>query len=319
VNRAIGRGEVVRPLGVIDTLTAGYETINRRLWLLLIPIALDLLFWFGPKLSVVRLAGYLPLGSLGFGDVLGVTELLARANLLFLVALYIPTVLGKVPFDVVAPTRGLPERTIIQFEPATFALAVVVLLPVCLLVAAFYLGHIGQLVRPASAPAGWLRLSVRTWRRLVVVHLAALVGLVALAIPAGLVVAAGGAWVSRDFGSFLLFVFQVTLLWLGFYFFFWITATVVADGNPVRAALTSVELVRSNFWPAVSLIGLILVIQTGLPIVWRSLATPVASLGAWGSWGLIAGIVANAYVGSGLAAASMLFYRDRVLLAQNKD
>jgi hypothetical protein len=80
--------------------------------------------------------------------------------------------------------------------------------------------------------------------------------------------------------------------------------------------LTSVALVRTNFWPAVSLIGLILVIDTGLPIVWRELSGRPAGLGVWG---LAASIVANAYVGTGLAAASMLFYRDRLLLPQNED
>ena len=311
---------------MIDTLTAGYETINRRLWLVLVPIALDLLFWLGPKLSVVRLAGYLPLGNLGLGDMVGVGELLGRANLLFLIALYVPTVLGKVPYDVAPPTRGLPERPIVQFDPVTFAVAVAVLLPLALLVAAFYLGHIGQLVHPATAAAGAqpgagerLRTLVRNWWRLAVVHLAAVVGLAALAVPAGLLVAAGGVWVSRDFGGFLLFVFQVTLLWLGFYFFFALAATILTDGNPLRAALTSVEVVRANFWPAVALVGLILVIETGLPIVWRALAGGSFGFGAWGPWGLIASIVANAYIGTGLAAAGMLFYRDRARSAQNED
>ena len=43
---------------------------------------------------------------------------------------------------------------------------------------------------------------------------------------------------------------------------------------------------------------------------------PVAG---FGTWGLVASIVANAYIGTGLAAAGMLFYRARLLVAQNKD
>jgi hypothetical protein len=50
VNRAVDRAHAGAPPSVIDTLTAGYETINRRPWLILLPIALDLLFWLGPKL-----------------------------------------------------------------------------------------------------------------------------------------------------------------------------------------------------------------------------------------------------------------------------
>jgi hypothetical protein len=43
-------------LGVIDTLSAGFGLINRRLWLILLPIALDLFLWYGPRLSIAPVA-----------------------------------------------------------------------------------------------------------------------------------------------------------------------------------------------------------------------------------------------------------------------
>ena len=49
-------------LGVIDSLSAGYRFLGRRLELLLIPVALDILLWLGPRFSVAplseRLAGF---------------------------------------------------------------------------------------------------------------------------------------------------------------------------------------------------------------------------------------------------------------------
>src|ERR1044071_10211247 len=41
--------------GVIDTLTDGFQLVNRAPGLLLVPVLLDLLLWLGPKLSVARL------------------------------------------------------------------------------------------------------------------------------------------------------------------------------------------------------------------------------------------------------------------------
>lgn len=38
-------------MGLIDTFTAGFQTINKRLWILLIPILLDVFLWAGPRLS----------------------------------------------------------------------------------------------------------------------------------------------------------------------------------------------------------------------------------------------------------------------------
>src|SRR5438552_14178602 len=40
------------PTGLIDTLQAGFNTINRHLWLLLLPLIVDLLLWVGPQLTI---------------------------------------------------------------------------------------------------------------------------------------------------------------------------------------------------------------------------------------------------------------------------
>jgi len=321
VNRAVGREQASRLPSVIDTLTAGYETINRRLWLVLLPIALDLLFWLGPKLSVVRLAGYLPLAALSPDQVASAGEVLGHLNLAYLLALYVPSVLGRAIFDPIVPAQLWERRLVYQVAPETFVVALVVLVPLGLLVAAFYLGQIGQLVRPASAAGGGLRAIVRHWWRLVVVHAAGLLVFACLAAPAAALIAAANAFVSRDIAGFLLLLFQVTLLWLGVYYFFALGATILSDDSPVRAALSSADLVRTNFWAAMALVGLILIIETGLSLVWRLLAGQTWSA-PWGTGGpalgLALSIVANAYVGTGLAAAAMIFYRDRFLVAQQR-
>jgi hypothetical protein len=63
-------------------------------------------------------------------------------------------------------------------------------------------------------------------------------------------------------------------------------------------------VVAKNFWSAIGLISLTLLILTGTQIIWTSIS--------FSSWGVMAGVVGNAYVASGLAAASMLFYRSRL-------
>src|SRR5215211_5791649 len=39
------------PTGVIETLSAGYAAVNRHLWVLLLPILVDVFLWFGPHVS----------------------------------------------------------------------------------------------------------------------------------------------------------------------------------------------------------------------------------------------------------------------------
>src|SRR5260370_30371878 len=46
-----------QPTGVIETLSAGYTAVNRQLWVLLLPILLDVFLWFGPHVSFSPLVG----------------------------------------------------------------------------------------------------------------------------------------------------------------------------------------------------------------------------------------------------------------------
>src|SRR5258708_22334215 len=51
IGNATIRTEPKPPVGVIESLGTGFETVATRAWLLLIPIILDLFLWVGPKVS----------------------------------------------------------------------------------------------------------------------------------------------------------------------------------------------------------------------------------------------------------------------------
>jgi len=46
-----------QPSGVIETLSAGYTAVNRQLWVLMLPILLDVFLWLGPHVSYSPLVG----------------------------------------------------------------------------------------------------------------------------------------------------------------------------------------------------------------------------------------------------------------------
>jgi hypothetical protein len=90
--------------------------------------------------------------------------------------------------------------------------------------------------------------------------------------------------------------------WLSFYGTFVLAAMVVNDAPVLRALWNSIGVVLRNFWATLWLFILINLIGGGLTILWQQI-----SRGAW--TGLA--IVGNAYVGTSLIAASLLFYQDR--------
>ncbi len=98
---------------------------------------------------------------------------------------------------------------------------------------------------------------------------------------------------------------MTVMLWMQLYLFFAPDAIFVSQVGPRQAIRRSVAVVRANFWAAVRIVVLITIILLGMGQVWLALASRAP-------WGPALGILGNAYIASGLAAASMLFYRERM-------
>jgi hypothetical protein len=107
----------------------------------------------------------------------------------------------------------------------------------------------------------------------------------------------------------LLTPFLVDMVMIGFLFLYFVTTAIVLDDLPVIAAvMTSVRLVRTNFPSVLGFVILVTLIGTGISLLLTSVAVyePV---------GTIAAILLNAYIGTGLTMALLVFYRTRLLLA----
>ncbi len=288
-------------MGVIDTLTAGYQTINRRIWILAIPIALDLFLWLGPRIvTSPSLLGIAP-ATLPAGyenQMATVQRVFASFNFFFLLALYMPSLVPKL--ESLPPGAG-QDHLLGSLD--TVVLAVLGLFLASLWLGCLYLALLAQVVRDGRVNLG--RLLARVWlywlRCIALIALAAVVTMV-MALPSALLATAGGP-VIGGIGRLLLTITQFTLIWAALYLFFAINALVINDVGPLKAMSYSIAVTRRNLMSTFGLIFLIFLIWIGTPLAWQAIArNPV---------GLVAGIVGNAYIGSGLFAASLIFYYDR--------
>jgi hypothetical protein len=309
-------------LGVIDSLSAGYRFLGRRLDLLIVPILLDLLFWLGPRLSLAPLfkqaaAFYSQAATLDgmptemvdisqqMATVLG--QLGENSNLLGVLAnsslLHVPSLLGG--------SSPLSERTVIEVQSSLAAILLLIgfsLLGV--LIGVIYMNMLARTLPIGDGPKAsnvgeFLTVVVRHWVMVLLYVALVIVALLVGSIPITLATALLSL-ISPFFGSLIFMLLSGALLVLFFYLYF-VTAALIMDNLPVHRAITqSFVLVRNNFWSMLGFVLLYNVITLGFAYILASLAamTPI---------GTIAAILLYAYICSGLAMGMLVFYRTRVL------
>jgi len=305
-------------LSVIDTLSVGFNTITRRLWLIIPPVLLDLYLWQGPKLSMLPLArqlarllrefpptGWSGMSPMALAQVL--EEIGQSVNLFSLLhngLMGMPSLIAWTASEMM----GGPEGNVIEVRSlgglmATFA----VLLLLGVLIGSVYLALMATVVRQEALSIGgvWRR----TWHCWVwaVAWGILLIGLglgLNLAISmVTLLVALISQVAAQALLSLLWFISIGLGLWVVLNTFFTVQALALQDVGLVRAVWHSFNIVRRNFWATLGLILLSLLLQLGFGQIWQRLNT--------GSWQTLLSILGNAYIGSGITAAIMVFYLDR--------
>jgi hypothetical protein len=309
-------------LGVIDSLSAGYRFLGRRLELLLVPVLLDLLFWLGPQLSIAPLFRQLAAFYQQAADMEGMpadmvemsrqmatalTQSGEQSNLLGALAnsslLHVPSLMAG----------SAPMRESMVYIVESPLSAVFLLLGFSLLGVVIGVVYMNMLARTLPLGDGPKPLNFAQFAKIVLRHslmvllyvvlliVALLVGSIPITLAVTLL-----ALVSPIIGSLLVMLLSGTVLVLFFYLYF-VTAALVLDNLPVhRAIAQSFVLVRNNFWATLGFVLLYNLISLGFAFIMANVAemAPV---------GTIVAILVYAYIGSGLTMALLVFYRTRIL------
>jgi len=309
--------------GVIDTLSNGFDQINRMLWIIALPIAMDLFLWLAPRVSARPVINqlsqwyggltqtYASVASAGGSaatfdqtqQALATFEKAAgQFNLLSLLVLNVAGVPSILP-------TALANRPVWQINSlGTLIVAAIASELVGSLIGCLYLALIGQQVRDGRIMPAKLGKQIGFFWLSVIGCMLLFVGLtLAVSLPVGLALGlvqlvAPGVGVALWLAA--VAAIQIIAILLVIYLFFLVDAIVVSQAGPIRAAVNSARVVANNFWSSVGFIILIYVISLGTQVIWTSLSQSPA--------GTLVAIIGNAYIASGLTAASMLYYQSRV-------
>ena len=333
-------------MSIIHSLSSGFDAITKRIWLISIPAFLDLYLWMGPRLSIYplvkRLLSLVALPSnaspeelLALAETRGLLEQASQSfnafSFLVIRKLSMPSLMSPNPWlETLGITLNISSLVTFQAPEASFLsrplpvievrsefilLGLYVLLSlVGMLIGCSYLGLIAQEVRDNQMNVVYVLQRVWVWwARVALIALLIFMGFLMLGVPL-LVLIALVSLLSRNLaqliGNFLIISSIWVGIWFYIYLFFLVNALILNDTGILRALWDSFNVVRRNFWSTIGLMLLMGLIGTGFSIIWRMLST--------NSWGTLLAIVGNAYIGSGLAAASLTFYRDKYVTWQEE-
>lgn len=308
------------PIGVIDSLRMGFETLARQPAVFALPLVVDVGLWIGPRLSIRGFAlpaveGFLealtaqPVEMAGAAQALGDLQagleyFAAHFNALSMLAtapLGVPSLMGR--FAPEATPAGVSPPAWELGSAAVATLVVVALALLGILLGAVYLGLLSNLVRHGALRVGaMMRDLPARW--------ASLAGLALVALSAVMIVFAPFMLVASMLAMFspLLSLVALTMglsaaLWVMVFMLFAAHTMFLWNRALFAAIAQSLRVVRLHMGSTLVLLLLVGVVYLGTGQIFR-LLTP-------DSWLMLAGLALHAIVATGLFLATFIYYKDR--------
>lgn len=299
------------PPGIIGSLRAGFDAITTHISLILMPLALDLLLWLGPRLSMNQLAQPVLKDAAGFAagsgwqpaDVAAALDLYKQ----FFTQFNLLVVLRTFPIGISSLMSGrLPTQSplgvpaVVQVNSTGQLVGLIFLLTLAgWMLGAIYFRWVAALVVPEAAadaaPTAGRALIQTLFYSLLCAALAWTVGL-----PVAFVVYllfAVNAWL----GQAVLLLLGFVSLWLIVPLFFSPHGMFVRRQNAFASFLGSFQMTRFTLPSSSLFVMSVLLIGMGLNVLW--------SVPAQDSWLSLVGILGHAFIATALLASSFIYYQ----------
>jgi hypothetical protein len=311
------------PIGVIESLTSGFEMVAGKLPLLLIPLLIDLFLWVGPRVSYRQLAElavqqmFQPLqDSVGADqrsqvqDTIKLIQEWGKTDH-YLPLFGVPSILGdrdasKLPFSFIPPVLTVTKPLAwVGVYAAAFVIG--------FLIWGVYIGAIAGIVKEGRVTLGHLSrtllgalpqlliFQVVLSVLMIVIILVLTMGLIAL--PMLLMGPAAADPVVNVIVTIVLLLASVFVIIVGVFLSFTVHGMLLNNRNVFAAVWDSIRVVQWNVTSTFGLLLLIMIINAAMRSIWL-LADP-------GSWVSLAAISGNAFISTGLLAATFIFFKDR--------
>ncbi len=308
------------PVGVIESLTQGFELTAGHLLLLLLPILFDLMLWVGPRIS------YQPLIELTRQSLIETWKLAGEVRDLtsteqeledyvseslitlqeeesnqYFPMIFLPSVIAGRSAEPL-PFSYTPQLWEIRTPLAWLglqALAMVIGMSIFSIYAFVIAGEVkeqhinlGKIVK---------KLPLVIFQLLLFVVIATIL-LMIIFMPF-LVLAVGLSVIWTKLFDITIMGGLAVMLWVSLFGSFTIHAMLMNGRNVLLAIWDSVRVVQWNVSATMLLFMLVVLVNSALQFLWQ-LTDP-------GSWIVVLGIISNAFISTGLIVATFVFFKDR--------
>lgn len=294
------------PPGIIATLSAGFELTTSHLWLLILPITLDVFYWLGPRLSIQNLVkqnAALFSGNQSVAAFFEQTiELASRFNLF--TSLSLPLI--GIPALMNGPTPVQTPLTPAIYEiedPFTWLLLFAVFTLLGLTLTAFYLNLIAGSLRDAKVTFHFTELLGATVRNSIgLLFLGILFVFMAIGVTVPLLPVA--LLLGQFSGGLFTSVLTLGVVLIVTFLCFSVPGIVLNKQSVTRAIIQSIQIVRQNLLSTITLLLLLFLIGSGMNILWL--------LADYGSWLTLVSIAGHAFINTALYGTLFVFYQTRL-------
>ncbi len=302
----------ITPPRLISSIAAGFNTVANHIYLILFPVALDLLLWLGPHVRIKAL--FEPFVA-QFPSLLADVNVADKANLIkswvelwkaFLEHFNMLSLLRVFPVGItslfsstgpIATPFGTPPAYEIKSAVGLFG-AWLILTAIGIAGGSLFFSEIARWSEEEPVPFSFQRM---IWQlvQIFLLAVALVVILMIFSIPTSMMLTVLMMF-SPGLAQISLFFLILLLLWLLVPLVFAPHGVFIYKQNVLTSMRTSMQLVR-YFLPGTGIFLLVaLLLGSGMDILWR---VPDET-----SWMTLVGVLGHAFVSTGLLSASFIYY-----------
>lgn len=304
------------PPGVIGSLRAGFDAVASHVWLIFVPLALDLVLWLGPRLSVDGLlrpfARYMFLQARRGVPTSEMNQFL-EAQTIFLDGLQSFNLLSLVskfrtfPIGISSllaqkmPAAGTPfgEQSVMQISSLPLLIGIAFVLTMLGWVGGglYFRWVSGTTLGQEETGISLLRAVIQT----LILSVCWLIGLMMVLLPVMFVLTLL-ALINPILANGAIFVILLLAFWLVVPLFFMPHGIFARRQNAFVSARTSLRMARFTFPTSSMFIISVIILSQGMNYLW--------SVPSNDSWMTLVGIAGHAFITTAVLAASFVYYRD---------